>query len=323
MGGPAAAGSAWIPELIAWCATNHVPLDFISYHAYGIGGPPGSVGATGKYGGGGLDEGGNKPLWLSRNLDGPANTARASRAGIAKSTLPNLPVHITEWSASYSNHDPVHDSYFEAPYILEQLKHTETIASMSYWTFTDIFEESGPALTPFEGGFGLINLEGIKKPAFFAYSFLNQLGDEELVNQDDLSWVTRDKAGGIQALFWDLTDLRGNDPADDWDFFRRPLVPKSKGAVTLKLHDLKPGRYHLSISRVGYEQNDAYTAYLKMGHPSQISPAQVAALKAQATGAPDKERDIEVDGTGTWQADFPIREDDVVLVKLTPSRGPG
>ena len=130
--------------------------------------------------------------------------------------------------------------------MLEQLKHTETLASMSYWTFTDIFEESGPALTPFEGGFGLINLEGIKKPAFFAYSFLNQLGDKELIDQDDHSWAARDEAGGVQALFWDLTDLRGDDPADDWDFFRRVLVPKPKGPVTLKLRGLKPGSYHLS-----------------------------------------------------------------------------
>jgi xylan 1,4-beta-xylosidase len=235
--------------------------------------------------------------------------------------MPNLPVHITEWSSSYSNHDPVHDSFFEAAYILEELKHTETVASMSYWTFTDIFEESGPAPTPFEGGFGLINLEGIKKPAFFAYSFLNQLGDKVLVNQDDHSWATCDQAGGVQALLWDLTDLRGADPADDWDFFRRVLVPKPKGAVTLKFRDLKPGSYRLSIARVGYEKNDAYTAYLKMGHPGQISPAQVAQLKAQATGAPDEERDITVAQSGTWQADLPIREDDVVLVKLKPTSG--
>ena len=82
---------------------------------------------------------------MSRNLLGSANGANSRNADIAKSSLPNLPVHITEWSASYSNHDPVHDSYFEAPYILEQLKHTETLGSMSYWTFTDIFEEGGPA----------------------------------------------------------------------------------------------------------------------------------------------------------------------------------
>jgi xylan 1,4-beta-xylosidase len=80
-----------------------------------------------------------------------------------------------------------------------------------------------------------------------------------------------------------------------------------------------PSPHHLSISRIVYEKNDAYTAYLKTGHPSQISPAQVAAYKAQATGAPDEERDVTVDDKGTWQANFPIREDDVILVKLKPA----
>ena len=38
---------------------------------------------------------------------------------------------------------------------------------MSYWTYTDLFEEPGPPPTPFHGGFGLLNREGIRKPAYF------------------------------------------------------------------------------------------------------------------------------------------------------------
>ena len=53
---------------------------------------------------------------------------------------------------------------------------------MSYWTFTDIFEEVGPRWEPFYGGFGLINYEDINKPAFYAYQFLNRLGPTELKN---------------------------------------------------------------------------------------------------------------------------------------------
>lgn len=318
VGGPAANHPTWVAELIAYCATNSVPLDFISYHSYGTGSPPSTPGANSKIGQGGLDEDGHRKLWVNRNLDASANGANSMKDTIAKSAMPNLPIHITEWSSSYSNHDPVHDTYFQAPYILEQLKQTETLGSMSYWTFTDIFEESGPPLTPFDGGFGLINLEGIKKPSFFAYAYLNQLGSDELVNADNRSWVCRDKAGGVQALFWDLTDLRGDDPANDGEFFKRDLVPKPKGDVTLKLTALKPGPYHLAVSHVGYGKNDPFTAYLKMGRPNQLTLTQVADLKAKATGLPDDERDIVVDGSGTWQANFPMREDDVVLVKLTP-----
>ena len=35
---------------------------------------------------------------------------------------------------------------------------------MSYWTFTDIFEEAGPRVTPFHGGFGLLNYQDLSGP---------------------------------------------------------------------------------------------------------------------------------------------------------------
>ena len=38
------------------------------------------------------------------------------------SPFPGLELHFTEWSASYSSRDPVHDHYFSAPYILSTLK---------------------------------------------------------------------------------------------------------------------------------------------------------------------------------------------------------
>ena len=48
---------------------------------------------------------------------------------------------------------------------------------MSYWTFSDVFEEQGVVKTPFYGGFGLIAEDGIPKPAFNAFAMLHQLGD--------------------------------------------------------------------------------------------------------------------------------------------------
>jgi xylan 1,4-beta-xylosidase len=71
--------------------------------------------------------------------------------------MPNLELHYTEWSSSYTPSDPIHDSYHEAAYILEKIKQVGTAAnSMSYWVFTDIFEEAGPRFESFHGGFGLL-----------------------------------------------------------------------------------------------------------------------------------------------------------------------
>jgi xylan 1,4-beta-xylosidase len=307
VGGPAGAGPVWTKDLLAYCAAQQVPIDFISFHAYGLGGGPG-----------GLDVEGHKRLYVSANLDAPSRGAHSQDQIIAQSPFPHLPVELTEWSSSYSNHDPVHDTYFEAPYILEQLKHTETLGAMSYWTFTDIFEESGPPKTPFEGGFGLINLQGIKKAAFFAYQFLHQLGDTELQNTDPRSWICRDGKGGVQALIFDLTDPRHPIRESDQEFFRRVIIPPAKPPVTLRLTSLPPGLYHLITCRIGYEENDAYTAYLKMGAPSQLSPPQVQQLKSLATGQPVEEKDVTVPTSGQWEEPFSMRENEVVFAKLVP-----
>ena len=50
----------------------------------------------------------------------------------------------------------------------------------SYWTFSDIFEENYFPSQPFQGGFGLLTINGIAKPAYRAYELLHELGDHAL-----------------------------------------------------------------------------------------------------------------------------------------------
>ena len=305
VGGPAGAGPGWVADQLKFCASNSLPLDFISYHAYGLGDGPS-----------GLDQFGDRLLYLSQNLHSPADIANSQRSVIDGSALLHLPIHITEWSSSYSPRDPVHDSYFSAPYILEQLKRTEQgIASMSYWVFTDIFEENGPAPTPFHGGFGLLNLQGIRKPAFFAYRFLNQLGAIELKNADAQSWVCRDENGGVQILFWNLAALTDGKVSNQ-EVFRKIQPATDAAKVQIKLAHLPKGKYHAQCFRVGFEKNDAYTAYLKLGAPRQLTRDQVHQLQATASGVPEMERDIAVDDSESCETGLTIRANDVWLMKL-------
>ncbi len=99
-------------------------------------------------------------------------------------------------------------------------------------------------------------------------------------------------------------------------FFRRVIVPQDKPPVTLSLTSLPPGRYHLATYRIGYE---AYTTYLKMGAPSQLSSPQVRQLKDLAAGKPAEEKDVTVPASGKWEQQFPMRDNEVVFAKLTPA----
>ena len=45
-------------------------------------------------------------------------------------------------------------------------------------------------------------------------------------------------------------------------------------------------KYKLEIYRVGYKSNDAYSTYLAMGRPTQLTKAQVEQIKKQNDGSP-------------------------------------
>lgn len=303
VGGPATAGAAWVPEMIAFCQENKLPLDFVSTHSYGV-----NQGFLDEFGGSGTVL--NKDKWsVSGDMWG-------SRRQIEASAKPGLELHYTEWSASYTPADPIHDSYHEAAYILEKIKHAgSAVQSMSYWTFTDIFEEAGPRFTPFHGGFGLLNTQGIKKPAYQAYAFLNKLGSSELVNTDSASYVCRDAKGGVQLLFWDFTYTLP-DSVNNQSFYARNLPSTEKGQVSIALKGLSPRTYELEVYRVGYRFNDSYTMYLDMGKPSQLSREQVAQLKKNTESKPIARETIRVGKDGKFTKEFPIRENDVYMVLL-------
>jgi xylan 1,4-beta-xylosidase len=300
VGGPATAGHAWTSETIGFAAKNGVALDFISTHDYGVKGI-------------GFDEGGQQ-LQLITDPDAIIGGVRNVRAQIAKSPMPKLPLHYTEWSTSYSPRDPVHDSYISAPYILSKLKGTEGYAeSMSYWTFTDIFEENGPVPSPFHGGFGLLNFQGLRKPAFYAYQFLNRLGDVEIASSDSESWACRD-ARGAQLLFWNYTPPLTKE--SDQKFFARDQPAKNFGPVRVLFKSLPPGSYQMNIYRVGYEVNDVYTAYLKLGSPSNLSREQVRALAQQNDGRAISTERLRVTTVKPLVRDFSLRENEAYLITL-------
>jgi xylan 1,4-beta-xylosidase len=300
VGGPATSGSTWIKEALEYFEKHPELVDFISTHAYGTK----SV----------FDEMGKRRTQM-READGIPIALRKLRADVAASSLHDREIHITEWNSSPNPKDPLHDTYLNATYLLNTLKKTEHLVnSMSYWTFTDIFEEAGPPVTPFHGGFGLLNLQSIKKPSFYAYQFLNQLGDTELINNDAASWICKDSHSNLQALMWDYK-LLSPDSSYNQQFYGKLIPSKVVGTVKFHVKNIPNGRYRLLVYGIGYHQNDPYSAYLEMGAPYNISVEQERQLKALASGALVSQKEITVKN-GAWSASFQLRQNDVYFLKL-------
>lgn len=311
VGGPSSAYYRWEQPWLRFVAEQHVPADFLSTHTYAV--------RTGA-----VDVDGTALTLSDTRPDAITGRVRQSREWIAQSTTPNLELHYTEWSTSYTPTDFLHDQYLSAAFILEKVRETAYLAqSMSYWTFTDIFEENGPRFSAFHGGFGLMNYQGIRKPAYFAYRFLGQLGDQDLRVSDQQSWVTRTADGSVRAIVWDFVPKATPEGSNNQHYFRQELPAAEAPPAHLRLTGMRPGHYRMRLTRVGYRSNDAFTAWLRLGSPAQLTRAQVAELQHEAAGEPEESKLVMVGAAGQADLNLKLRENDAVLVQLDrePRRG--
>jgi xylan 1,4-beta-xylosidase len=303
VGGPSTAGAAWVPEFLAYCRANNVPVDFVTTHAYGVDG-------------GFLDELGKEDTKLLASPDAIVGDVKRVRQEIEASPYPGLPLYFTEWSTSYTPRDLVHDSYISAPYVLTKLKQTKgLVQGMSYWVYTDLFEEPGPPPTPFHGGFGMLTREGVRKPVYFAYKYLNALRGRELPSDDALTWAATD-GGRTTVLAWDWQQPQ--QAVSNRPYYGKPVPSAAARPLQLNLAHLAPGAYRVTVHRTGYKTNDAHTAYLEMGSPDALDDSQLKRLHALTADKPVIQRVQRTDRQGRLSMALPMRSNDVVLVTFEP-----
>src|SRR5579863_9414909 len=302
VGGPSTAGAAWVPEFLAHVKQSGAPVDFVTTHTYGVQG-------------GFLDENGKSDTKLDPSPNAIVGDVRHVREQISASAFHDLPLYFTEWSTSYTPRDSVHDSYISAPYILSKLKASQgLLQGMSYWTYTDLFEEPGPPTAPFQGGFGLLNPRGIRKPAFFAYKYLHALQGKSLTTTDPQAFLST-LDGGVRAVIWDFE--QPVQKVSDRPFYTKVVLAHAAPPVQLEVTHLAPNAaYRLQIYRTGYHANDAYTAYIEMGSPKELNATQITHLNELTRDLPVTDNIVHSSPDGTVEIVFPMNSNDIVLLKL-------
>ena len=260
VGGPATAQAAWVSDMIAHATENHVPLDFVSTHVYG--------------------NDSAEDVFHDRRPIPPNGmvcpAVEKVHSEIVRSARPAIPLIWSEFNASYSNQQDVTDSIFMGPWMANTIRECDGLTQMmSYWTFSDVFEEQGVIKTPFYGGFGLVAENGIPKPAYNAFELLHTLGTERLAEKADDLLVTRRKDGTLVIAAWN---------------FAAPGATGPEKTVVLDLKGVAEGA-RASIRRVDDRHGDTLDAWKKMGSPSFPTREQIVALrKAAEMGPPEVRR---------------------------------
>ena len=277
VGGPATASASagpgiasWGKEFLAVCRERSIPVDFFSTHPYPTFHP---VDLEGK---GYMTWDG--PDRLMVDLTGYEKT-------LAETGFSHLEKHYTEWSSSPSPRDPTHDTAFLAPFIVQNnLRGRGHANSLSFWVVSDIFEENRLGDTPFHGGFGLVNTQGLKKPSYHGYWFLSRLG-EDVLDSGNSFVVTRYANGKISILMWNYShytaetnDSRTIQRAVGSKQIYEMFEQKPEKQFNLRLSGLHRG-VRIQTTRFDREHGSVLDAWLEMGAPGHIRREDLVVLR--------------------------------------------
>jgi xylan 1,4-beta-xylosidase len=258
VGGPATAAASWIPEFLKYASDNHVPVDFVSSHGY-------------------ADDTVQNLFGTNEDIPMDDRVCRAIakvHKQIQDSAMPKLPLFWTEWNVQGMNES--RDTAFVGTGLANTIRECDGLVDMmSFWTFSDVFEEGGPIPKPFEGQFGLRAKGGINKPSYYSFALLHQLGDQRLANPSKNVIVTKSSDGSLIIAAWNIVD---------------PDKPPAQKDMTLVFKGVRPDA-QVSIVRIDEDHSNTLKAYAAIGKPLDPTEAQVEQMNREtALEAPEQQK---------------------------------
>jgi xylan 1,4-beta-xylosidase len=248
VGGPATAAASWIPAFLKHVSDNHVPIDFVSTHGY-------------------ADDTvenlfhNDKPVPMD---DRVCAAVAKVRGQIDASALPHLPLLWTEWNVQ--GMDQSRDTNFVGPAVANTIRECDgKVNEMSFWTFSDVFEEGGPIPRPFEGHFGLRAKGGINKPSYYSFALLHQLGNRRIAVDSKDVIATKAANGALVIAAWNLVDPGRLGPTRTLDLLFQNV----------------PSDARVTIQSVDDDHGNVLPKYKAMGSPVDPTPSQVVQLNRE------------------------------------------
>jgi xylan 1,4-beta-xylosidase len=268
VGGPSTAQAAWVREFLQYTTDNGIPVDFVSSHVY--------ANDTAK------NVFGSRETVPRNHM--VCRAAQKVRDEIMRSAMPGVPFILSEFNASYANEPDVTDGIYMGPWLADTVRQCAGVVDlMSYWTFSDVFEEHGVVRTPFFGGFGLIAERGIPKPAYNAFALLHKLGERRVTIESDSALVTKRADGTLVIALWNYAPPDGTGS----NYIPPQGLPRPSKRFMISVPGAAPNA-SIRLWRLDADHGNVIKSFDDMGRPAFPTLVQIEKLKAAAR-MPDPE----------------------------------
>ena len=221
---------------------------------------------------------------ISTDPDYLRNLLEYLHSVVKKTSLKDKELHVTEWNLTPNNCNVMNDSCFKGAYIVKNIIDCVGLTDcLGYWVGTDLYGDFVDDRFFINGSCGLLTESGIKKPAWYAFSFMNSLG-KYLYGKGKNYIVTRDSNSNWYILCHNCKALNHNyylNPEENLKISDiDSLFVDSKH---LNLHfEIEVGdeeRFRVKIISVNKEHGSIQEEWIRMNKPDHLDSDDIDYLK--------------------------------------------
>jgi len=210
------------------------------------------------------------------------NELIAIRALLKKYNYPEDKLYITEWNSTVSDRDYLHDSCYMGAYILKNIIDSIDLAqSLTYYGNTDKMSEYFDSNRMLFGASGLISKDGIRKPSYYAFEFLNHIGNF-LIEKGDNYLITSNENNNIFIVCHNYVN-----PNTEYYYNNKLIFYKSVNSLfqdtrlhlNFRINNIVDGNYKICRYVVNTETGSIMDEVIKAGGIENIDDEELEYLR--------------------------------------------
>ena len=233
----------------------------------------------------------------------------------------DIPLYVVEWNSSISNRNFLNDSCFRASYITKKIIEILSMADMvCLWMGSDWVSNYFDTKRIANGGSGLITKDTIRKPVYFALQFLNQLGEELLLHNEELI-VTKEIGKDVYHIIgfyyqkYEDTYVVANDPIDSPEKVEKIFLTNQECNIDLVLKNVADGNYTITSNRICREKGSILDEWKKFQYEETLTNEDIKYLREITQ--PERRMEGVMSVEGMVQIRMTLRGQEIILLHVS------
>lgn len=233
----------------------------------------------------------------------------------------DIPLYVVEWNSSISNRNFLNDSCFRASYITKKIIEILSMADMvCLWMGSDWVSNYFDTKRIANGGSGLITKDTIRKPVYFALQFLNQLGEELLLHNEELivtKEIGKDVYHIIGFYYQKYEDIYvvANDPIDSPEKVEKIFLTNQECNIDLVLKNVADGNYTITSNRICREKGSILDEWKKFQYEETLTNEDIKYLREITQ--PERRMEGVMSVEGRVQIRMTLRSQEIILLHVS------